>query len=304
MPSVVEPAALPNLFILGAAKAGTTSLYDLLRQHPDIRFSFDKEPMFFSRDDYFERGVDWYARTFFRECRGFQVRGEATPHYLYWAEKVAPRIKHVYGGQPVRFIVILREPVQRAYAWYWNMIKEGRESLPFMEALQAEGERMQKERQRLESSGSMQYGYYRGGRYAVQLRTYLDIFPREDFHILLLDDLRADPAGALKKICAFLEVRTDFEFTPVQSNAAAATRNQVLHRLIRGPSRGKDLFKRLIPLRVRHRLKSILLRLNQKDVDYPAIEAGAHRYLKERYAVEQPGLEALIGLDLSGWGEP
>jgi hypothetical protein len=133
---------IPNMFILGAAKAGTTTLYNLLKQHPQVFLSFDKEPMFFSRDDYYSRGIEWYIDTFFKNSGEFTIRSEATPHYLYWAKKVSARIHAVYASQPIKFLVILRNPIQRAYSWYWNMVSEGRESLSFLDALLAEERRI------------------------------------------------------------------------------------------------------------------------------------------------------------------
>ncbi len=150
---------LPNFLIIGAAKAGTTSLYDLLKQHPQIYLSFVKEPMFFSHDDNYRRGPEWYARAFFSGAQGCLERGEASPHYLYWSEKVAPRIKMVYGQMPVKYIVILRDPVERAYSWYWNMVKEGMEDLPFETAVDLEEERLQEHQSELQQAGGMLYGY-------------------------------------------------------------------------------------------------------------------------------------------------
>src|SRR3712207_4809254 len=106
---------MPNLFIVGAAKAGTTALYDYLAQHPEVFLSRVKEPMFFSREDYYARGLDWYEAEYFGGAEDYPVRAEATPHYLYWSEKVAPRIKEVYGERPVKFIASFRDPVSRAY---------------------------------------------------------------------------------------------------------------------------------------------------------------------------------------------
>ena len=73
-------ACLPNLFILGAAKAGTTTLFEQLRQLPYVYFPFSKEPLFFSQDALFEKGMSWYADTFYKEAKGFSVRGDASPH--------------------------------------------------------------------------------------------------------------------------------------------------------------------------------------------------------------------------------
>ncbi len=103
----------PNFFIIGAAKAGTTSLYDALRRHPQVFLSVEKEPAFFCDDEYFRRGNDWYLRTFFREARGEPSRGEATSRYLFFGEKVAPKDSGILGTDIAEnFIVIFRDPVR------------------------------------------------------------------------------------------------------------------------------------------------------------------------------------------------
>jgi len=103
----------PNLFILGAAKSGTTSLYHYLSKHPDVYFPRNKEPQFYCNEDHFSRGQDYYLRTFFSGAEKYPVRGDATPHYLYY-EKVADRLKALPNANQLRFVVILREPVARA----------------------------------------------------------------------------------------------------------------------------------------------------------------------------------------------
>ena len=130
---------MPNLFVIGAAKAGTTALYDYLAQHPDVFLSRVKEPMFFSREENYAKGLDWYEGAYFQGAEHYPVRAEATPHYLYWSEKVAPRIKEAYAERLVKFVASFRDPVSRAYSWYWNMVREGREDLEFEEALRVEG---------------------------------------------------------------------------------------------------------------------------------------------------------------------
>jgi len=301
MKPAAQSSARPTFFLLGAAKAGTTTLYDLLKQHPQVFLSFDKEPMFFSREDYFARGLDWYHRTFFRNSERFPARGEATPHYLYWAQKVAPRMARVYGTEPVKFIVILREPIQRAHAWYWNMVREGEESLPFAEALKAEEGRMQQHHDELEYYGSMRFGYFRGGRYASQIRDFVAHFPADRMHILLLDDLQKDAGGSLREICSFLGIDGGFEFRPASSNPAAMPRNRSLQQLIRRPSQTKSLIKPLLPRSVRHRLKSILLRLNLRAAVHPAMDPEAVNDLKQRFAPELAELSGLVPRDFSGW---
>jgi hypothetical protein len=294
-------ACMPNFFVLGAAKAGTTTLYDLLKLHPQVYLPYDKEPMFFSRDDYFERGTDWYRKTFFQGSERFARRGEASPHYLYWARKVSERLRLEYGDQPVRLIVILRDPVQRAYSWYQNMVQEGEERLTFLAALQAEEQRLQTHNAELESHGWMRFGYCRGGRYASQLREYLAHFPRESLHILLLEDLQRDAAGTLRQLCEFLQIDPGFVFRSAQRNPAAVPRSRALQRLVRAPSRLKTLAKPWLAASLRYRLKRFVRGLNQKETAYAEMEPAAAEYLRARLQVEVVDLAGIMQRDLSHW---
>lgn len=296
--------SLPNFFILGAAKSGTSTLYDLLYQHPQVYLSFVKEPLFFSHDDNFARGLEWYQSTFFQSCEGYPVRGEATPHYLYWAEKVAPRIARTYGTAPVKFIVIFRDPVQRAYSWYWNMVKEGKETLPFAEALEAEPARLQEHWSALQHAGSMVYGYHRGSSYAGQLQYYLDLFPRKNLLFLLQEDLKKDFTETLQIIFSFLEVDSRAELKPVASNPAALPRNRIFHRIVQGPSSLKQLIKRIVPFSLRYRLKLALIDANMKPFEYPLLEQPIASALRARFSDEIQRLSSMIDRDLSHWLAP
>jgi hypothetical protein len=293
--------SLPNTFILGAAKAGTTTLYDLLKQHPQVFLSFDKEPMFFSHEEHFSRGVEWYIRTFFTNSSAYRIRGEATPHYLYWAKKVSPRIRITYNTRPLKFIIILRNPIERAYSWYWNMVADGRENLSFWDALQAEDKRISNDRAKLEYDGSMQYGYFRGGCYASQIQAFLENFQKDRFHFLLQEDLIQGSQNAFRKLLDFLELEKILEAGPNISNPAVEPRSRSLQYLLRNSSRFKDLIKPFIPYPIRYKIKSMLLKNNLKRFKYPEMEEQAYSYLKEKFASEIKSLSDIIERDLTHW---
>ena len=143
---------LPNFFILGSAKCGTTALYEVLKHHPEIYFPLVKEPQFFCNDDLYAKGLNFYSKTYFCKSHGYKAVGEATPHYMYY-KKVAERIAKDIPGENQRFILILRDPVKRAYSLYWNMVKEGYENLSFSDAIEAEKERIKD--QSLEKAGTL-----------------------------------------------------------------------------------------------------------------------------------------------------
>jgi hypothetical protein len=292
---------MPNLFVVGAAKAGTTALYDYLAQHPQVFLSRVKEPMFFSRDEYYARGLDWYEHFYFRGAENYPVRAEATPHYLYWSEKVAPRIKEVYGERPVKFIVSFRDPVSRAYSWYWNMVREGRENLDFDEALRVEERRLAQNRNELYQLGSMVYGYDAGSRYASLLQPYLELFSAEDFFFVFQDDLKDRANETCEEVFEFLGIQTSTLTNTSNSNPAAMPRSRLLHKTLRQRSLLKEFVKPFIPGRVRRRLKSKVMQVNLKETPYVSLDPQLAHELRLSYRTEIEKLEKITGRELSSW---
>jgi Sulfotransferase domain len=198
---------LPSFLVIGAQRAGTTSLFVYLSQHPHVAgptsgdgtVSWPKELHFF--DKRFSLGLDWY-RTFFplvparqlARLRGRDlVAGEATPSYLFHPE--AP--ERVAACLPeVRLIAILRNPIERAYSHYQKRRRMGREHLSFQRAVESE-ERPGRKPDRRRS-------YLARGLYAEQLERWLAYFPREKLLVLRSEDLMADPAGVYAKVVDFL----------------------------------------------------------------------------------------------------
>jgi hypothetical protein len=292
---------LPNLLIIGAAKAGTTALYDYLAQHPEVFLSQVKEPMFFSREDYYARGLDWYEAEYFGGAEDYPVRAEATPHYLYWSEKVAPRIKEVYGERPVKFIASFRDPVSRAYSWYWNMVREGREDLDFDEALQVEEDRLKQNRYELYQRGSMVYGYSAGSQYASLLQPYLELFPPENFLFVFQDDLRSRENETCKEVFEFLGIEPSIQVNSSYSNPASMPRSRRLHKTLRQPSLLKEFMKPFIPMRVRRSLKSKVMQVNLKETPYVPLDPRLAHELRLSYRTEIERLEKITSKELTSW---
>jgi hypothetical protein len=293
---------LPNLFILGAMKAGTTSLFQILHQQSEIYMAFVKEPLFFSRDDYYARGLDWYTDTFFSLAGAQRFRGEATPHYLYWAEKVAPRIFECMRNISPKFIIVFRDPVFRAYSHYWNMIDQGKETLSFKKALETETERLHINDRELRDAGSLLYGYKKGGMYASQLKTFLDYFPKQDFYFLLHEDLSTDNARLQAEICNFLGIPlSSVKKSIYHENPASAFRFPTLQKWLTNPSTVKDAIKFLIPFRTRYILKKRLLKNISRPISYPKLSSEMEAPLRDFFAQEVAELGEIIGRDLTRW---
>lgn len=197
----------PDFLIIGAQKAGTTSLFNYLGQHPDIHLPVAKEIHYY--DLHYSKGINWYKR-FFRANRGAQITGESTPYYLF--HPLVP--ERVYRDNPqTKIIVLLRNPGERAFSHYQMIKRMGIEKLAtFSEALEAELTRFKKGLKYLIDhpyKGSVEhqhYTYLSRGKYERQLRRWFRYFPREQMLILKAEDLFANPVKTLEKVYRFLQI--------------------------------------------------------------------------------------------------
>jgi len=301
----IDFTKLPNFFLIGAAKAGTTSLHDVLRQHPDIFLAKRKEPNFFNTEDHYALGLNWYQETHFCKAERYPRRGESTANSLYWSTVVAPRIKEAYGEREVKFIATFRDPVKRAYSYYWMNVNNGLETLSFDEALAREEERLRSNWERLQRSGLGTYGYYRGGCYATLLQPFLELFPRRDFAFFLLEDLQQNFAMTMASLAHFLDVRSDFDFKLIESNSASVPRNLELNQFLHHPSgplhRLITFFTHRMSYSLRHQIRNGIVKANLRPQIYIPMNVETERRLRERFCDEIERLEIILERDLSSW---
>ncbi|SRR5579875_77834 len=214
----------PDFVIVGAKRGGTTSLYNYVLEHPAIR------PLFPSRqrikgihffDTGFERGQRWYRSHFpvrpgRRAGRGRRpgacppggpLAGEASPYYLFHP-LAAGRLAAAHPD--VKIIMLLRDPVERAYSHYKERVRNGGEWLSFAEAIAAEPERLRGEAERIVSEPGYRsvahedHSYLAQGRYLDMLPRWFGLFGREQFFIGASEDFYADPPGLVSQVWAFL----------------------------------------------------------------------------------------------------
>ena len=227
-----EGYVLPNFFIAGAARAATTSLWEYLRQHPDIYMPpvFElKEPSFFC-DSY---GIkDWKEYlALFTEGRGRPMVGEASGPYLTSPESPG-RIHDAFPH--ARFIISLRNPAERAFSKYKWMRANGFESAAsFEEALKLEPGRASSEDFR-KNNGQYFYNflYFQSGRYAEQVRRFFDTFGRERVKVLIFEEWTRQPLDAVREIFSFLGV--DASFAPKIEVYNATARDNAFDHSLRG----------------------------------------------------------------------
>jgi hypothetical protein len=301
-----SPFALPNFLLVGAGKSGTTSLYYYLSQHPEIFMSPIKEPRFFSmsKDRTFNGPGDYIAErstitnfedycALFKNSENYKARGEASIENLFFYREAIPNI-HKYIGDP-KIIIILRNPVDRAYSAYSFLRRDGWEKLSFKDAL-----RQEQERKRL--GYKWMWRYREVGLYYEQVKAYLNEFSK--VKIFLYDDLKNDPLKLIQNMFSFLEV--DTRFIPeisIRHNASGNPHNTLLNSIFVKP---KTLHKILRNIgyfaigrerwiNLREKLRGTLLKKPNPIQDVIANE------LKVYYKNDILKLQNIIGIDLTHW---
>ncbi|MFN3362066.1 MAG: sulfotransferase domain-containing protein, partial [Pseudanabaenaceae cyanobacterium] len=192
-----------NFLIVGTQKGGTTALAQFLSQHPDICLAPVKEVHFFDYDRHYQLGADYY-HSFFPNYAGQTSIGEATPIYMYLPH-VAPRIAQY--NPHMKLIVLLRNPIDRAYSHYQMELQRKWEFLPFPLAIALEPLRLRlPQNLDAERTAKRVHSYCDRGFYTAQLENLYRYFPREQVLVLLQEDLANDHEGTLRQIYQFLGV--------------------------------------------------------------------------------------------------
>lgn len=292
----------PNFLIIGAAKAGTSSLYHYLNEHPQIYMSPVKEPRFFAPELYTDYLKDPY-RSGAKEHRSTPMRleeylalfegvsnevaiGEASTEYLY-VPKTPERIKEQLPS--VKLIAVLRDPAERAYSAFCYQVRDGCEHLSFEEAL------AQEESRRLEKKRWPGWHYERVGFYYEQMKRYFDLFDKEQIKIYLYKDLQADSGAVVEDACRFLGVEDTFTPDLTRRNVSAIPKNMALQNLLIKDNPLKTIVKPFIPNSLRKSIR------NQNLKKKPALSAEIRQKLVADYREDILKLQALIQKDLSHW---
>ena len=285
----------PNFFIVGAAKAGTTSLHAYLSQHPEVFMSALKEPHYFSSfeaspefDNFMPVIRDSRAyQELFLGSEGYTAVGEASPSYLCDSD-AAIRIRSAIPNSKI--IISLRNPVQRAYSQYLMDYNKGYVALPFGDALEAD-------QARTEKGWGVSFQYIEHGLYADQVERYLNAFGRSKVMVILFEDLIRETAVVMQEVARFLDVDPagfpESTFKRVH-NSFEASRGKFARAILRcRPIRVWS--KRWIPQSLRTAVRNRLLFTKREK---PKLDEENRRLLAERFAPDLRRLERLLERDL------
>jgi hypothetical protein len=297
---------LPNFFIVGAAKAGTTSLWSLLKNHPQVFMPEDelfKEPGYFSTPLY---GISNYQQylSLFKNAKPEQIRiGEASTSYLTCPDS-AKRIKDYFDENKIdgRIIIMLRNPASRAYSLYCWMCKEGYEhARSFKVALDLEDSRKQKNIPNdIEKAYYYNYLYFESGLYYEQIKRYYDTFGKEKLFIIIAEKLFMEPASYLNKLACFLGIDSRYIMKTIErENESVRVFSPYLQLLLRNYiskyrcENNKQFQKKAD--------RDKILKIGQLPLKPKPIPTLIKNNLIERYRDDILKLEKLINEDLLIW---
>lgn len=197
--AIKNESGKPSFVIVGAQKAGTTSLYDYICKVSEVRPALVKEVHYFDKFSY--RSVAWYEKHFPKNY----ISGEATPYYLFDPSAAARICTY---NQKLKIIVVLREPVSRAISHYYHEVKKNREKYSIEEALFSElNHLMSVNLSDYMNAPTFRTSYLARGLYTIQLQRFFHYFGQNNVLVLNSRDMQLSPLDTISKVCSFIEVK-------------------------------------------------------------------------------------------------
>lgn len=312
-----ERQKLPNFFVVGAAKSGTTSLYEYMKMHPQIYMAPIKETHHFSTDIDNSKFRPNYARSLnkdlskfletdmqegifhafvkerdqydklFKNVKDEKAIGEITNSYLY-SEEAA---RNIFTRFPdAKVIMMLRNPIDRAFSHYLMDLRIGYETNDFMTALK-------KDMARDPKGWGISNLYVEIGMYAEQVKRFIEIFPERQRRIYLFDDFKKDAGTVVKDMFTFLGVDPNVDIDYSQKfNPSFIPKNKLIGKL-NTQKKIKDWLKGVLPKSVKSKFKKTFY----TDKDLPRITPAERKFLADIFRNDVMKLGKLLNRDLSKW---
>ncbi|MEE9614106.1 MAG: sulfotransferase [Thermodesulfobacteriota bacterium] len=297
----------PDFLMPGAQKCGTTSLHAWLGRHPEILMSDPKSPDFLEDDEEYEKGLDFYWEKYFNKWQGEKLLGESNIRNLY--HYYVP--ERIFSINPeARFLIPVRNPVDRALSHWWMYYRRGWEQLSFEDGITADYERIRNgvdfrdperranyEREfhpRASGVCKVFRTYLDCGYYAQQMEYYLKFFPAERLKVLMFEDICERPEAVMREVCEFLgadpeecgglDHSPENPARPMRWRRALSTNGRLLLKNIFSKDDRASVVKGLSGIR-----KS------------PAMGLETRRWLVEHFKPHNKRLEEIIGKKLDHW---
>ncbi|ETN95788.1 sulfotransferase [Zhouia amylolytica] len=293
---------LPDFLIVGVARCGTTSLFHYLNQHPKIGFPVKKEPKYFSSlhinfpqkgigdstvDNKIVKDLNTYTNLF-NGLKDFPLLGEASSDYFYYHKNTIPEIKRTLGDVPI--IISIRNPIERSFSAYNNLVRDGRENLSFSLALEKEDERS--------SAGwDWMWAYTQGSLYAEGIKAFQENFSK--VKVVLFDEIQENPAKVLNDIEQFLDIEAYNDYdTSVKYSPSGSPKNKLIKLISSRNSKVingvRNSVMNIIP-------RSVLEKIAKGFYAKDDLDNMLKKQLNEIFKEDIEKTEVLIGKSLNSW---
>ena len=293
---------LPNLFIPGAAKSGTTTLHELLNLHPEISMSKVKEPVFWNNKN-FEKYIeqDWlnYKKLFVEKSK---IYGESTTSYMYYNSFI-DNINKNYKKSP-KFIFILRNPIDRYNSHFWWMKGLGLEKNKIKNVLNIESQI------NFEEYDYYPKNYFQFGLYSKWIQRFIDNFGLENIKVITLEKLISNRLDTINSCFDFLGLKKLESIPEKTSNKTTRIKYSFLYHFIRKSSIGKMNYTKFGKIflsnksidRIKNKLKDIITNWKTEEFEYEPLQSEHRHYLKDAgYYSDVEKLKEIFDYSFNEW---
>ncbi|WP_053970756.1 sulfotransferase [Mangrovimonas sp. ST2L15] len=297
-----------HFFCIGAQKAGTTLLHDILKQHSEIYLPIEKEAHFFDVNEVYAKGLKYYFETYFKTFNDEKCIGNINPN-LQIENRSIDRILDCFGAD-TKIIFLLRDPVKRAFSHYLMSKKRGYEEFDFLDALENEPLRLSSpkyhkdyESEELGHFEKNHFGYISRGQYSGTLKYIYKQFPKDNVRVFIFEEFLANKEIVINEIQEFLGVNHQELNLDLKSNPAEKAKFLWVSKFLNTPSKIKDFLKQVLPKNLRVVLKQFVYKKNLKLLNDSEKKIPYDRDLiKNRFFVEDINeLEKVLGKKIKAW---
>ncbi|HHT9109546.1 MAG TPA: sulfotransferase domain-containing protein [Candidatus Brocadiaceae bacterium] len=284
-----------DLMIVGAHKAGTTSLLRYLGMHKEVCIHPQSEMTFFVRDEEYQLGYENIFGNYFKNCHNASLIMAKNVGIMYSTE-ASKRLKE--HNPDIHIVVVLRNPIDRAYSAYWYARRKGWERLKsFEQAINIESERL-----REDSFKWRHCAYLERGIYHKYISMLLEYFGKNHVHIFLLEDLKTNPGDICQKIYTLFNMDFTFHVNSHHNKAAIAKSEKIAAFLVsKNPL--KKLIRSMIPDKIAFSVKKKIMGLNEKSFIPTPINPETRVRLSKYFQTHNGILGNIIGRNLDHWND-